>query len=78
MDFSKNIINKGNGNPKASAKKTKPLTKIPAGAGKRIGGSPERINTLTGLKVKEERKVGKSYTKTMKGGSNTQVIRKPT
>lgn len=78
MDISKNIINKGKKEDKPPAQlKPKPLTKMPARAGKRLGGSPERINTLTGVKVKEEAKGGRGGTKTMKGGSNTQVIRKP-
>ena len=73
MDFSKNVIKKPQ-EPKVH-KLNKPMTKMPAHSGKRVGGSPERINTLTGMKVKEEKKAG--GTKTMKAGSNTQVIRKP-
>ena len=74
MDFSKNIINKPK-DPKPH-KVNKPMAKMPANTGKKVGGSPERINTLTGMKVKEDRKAG-GGTKIMKAGSNTQVIRKP-
>ena len=78
MDISKNVINKGPQKDRPPAQlKAKPLGKIPARAGKKVGGSPERINTLTGMKVKEEKKFGRGGTKTMKGGYNTQVIRKP-
>mmetsp|Transcript_23081 Transcript_23081/g.26462 ORF Transcript_23081/g.26462 Transcript_23081/m.26462 type:complete len:118 (+) Transcript_23081:1-354(+) len=52
MDFSKNIINKPT-QPKLH-KITKPMSKLPAGAGKKVGGSPERVNLLTGMKVKDD------------------------
>lgn len=79
MDFSKNVINKGTkaGSPPPPARRTRALNKIPARAGKRLGGSPDRINTLTGLKVKEEKKVRRAGGRMMKAGGNTQVITKP-
>jgi hypothetical protein len=78
MDFSKNIINKGKQQDKPPAQlKPKQLTKMPAKGGKRLGWSPDRINTLTGMKMKEENKFGRGGTRTVKAGSNTQVIRKP-
>ena len=84
MDFEKNIINKGEKSGEEGKKRGRPLGKIPKAGGKRLGGSPERVNTLTGIKMREERKQtrggrgsrGRGGTR-MRGGANTQVIHKP-